>query len=132
MLLLCLILLVFSDNIEIRTKDFDEIRMDNLSLYSKYIKDANSVKISSLANSLYRLHQVSPRIFQVVDRAVYLQSMTPSPLRVDLEYKVYGLQTFVWRFIMFNIVVAIGSVGVISYVFSRFGPVVVSKGKACK
>lgn len=126
--LLWLAMLVLSDNIEIHTKNFDEMQIEGLSLCSKDIKNANSVKVSYLGSSLYKMHQVSPGVFELVDHTVHIQDMEPSPLKINFEYKICGLQTFVWKFVLFSIIVAITSACVISWVFNRLGPIMAVEG----
>lgn len=115
--LVYLIFFVFCDNIEISTSSFDEIHLDNTIIYSNQIKSFNWVKLSHLGNSIYSLEETKPRIFKIKDLTVYFKDKAPAQIRIDFEYKIFGIERFVYRFIIYNIYVSIFSFGIIALIF---------------
>lgn len=102
-----LLILAFCDNIEISVADFDTIYYENSKLYSKDIAKYNSVKISHPGTSILRLKKIGPKIYQLVDTSVYLKHKINPMIRIDLEYKVYGLEVFVWKFLAYILTVLV-------------------------
>lgn len=114
-ILFLLFFLVACDNIEIYTKEFKEIHFNNIILKSEGIKNGNSVKFSHSGSSIYKLVEIEPMIFRIVDITVYFKDPNPAEIRVDIETKVLGLATFVWKFLIFNIIFGI----LFSVIFSK-------------
>ncbi|KAM0679712.1 hypothetical protein GINT2_000248 [Glugoides intestinalis] len=107
--MLCVILFVMGilcDNIEIATKDFRELHLNEDILKPEDLV-GNSVKISHLGESIYTLAELRPGIFQLHDFTLYFGASEPARIRIDVERKVYGLTTYVWIFLFFNLTLAI-------------------------
>lgn len=102
-ILFVLFAFMLCDNIEISTNDFKELHVKGMVLKSSDATGGNSVKLSHLGNSIYRLEEVSPKVFKVVDKTEYFKDIEPAEIRVDVERKICGLPGFVWRFILFNV-----------------------------
>ena len=92
---------IFCDNIEIEKKIFDVIRYGNSFIYSENIQNATSIKISHPGTSIYRLKEVKPREYELIDTTVYLKKIAKAPIRIDSEVKAYGLEYFVWKFLCY-------------------------------
>lgn len=108
--------LAHCDNIEIATQDFTELHVGDTILRSAEICNGNSVKLSHLGNSIYKLVETSSQVFKVVDVTEYFRDVEPAKIRIDVERKIYGLADFVWPFLIFNVVFAVLSWVVISRV----------------
>lgn len=114
-ILICFLIGVFCDNIEIGSADFDELIVHNEVIRSKEMFNSNSVKLSFLGSSIYKLREIKPRIFEIYDSTVYFGNAEPSKIRIDFEFKIIGVADFVIPFILFSVCVTFIS----SYIIQR-------------
>lgn len=101
------ILFAICDNIEIYLNKFKEIYIDNEILRSDDLHGGNSIKISHLGSSIFKLHEIQPKVFKLIDTTEYFEDKEPSPIRIDIENKVFGLERFAWKFYTFNLILTI-------------------------
>ena len=115
--ILCFIKQCVSDNIEIAKKDFDLITFNNVALDIVFPENCNYLKISHLGTSIYSIVNTGKKKWKIVDKSVYLKSFKSSPLRLDFEKKKYGIPIFVYKFILYNIVIVLTSLKIINICF---------------
>lgn len=117
--MLFLLLLFKCDNIEISVQDFDELIVFDKIIYSNDLQNSNNIKISHPGTSIYRLLEIYPRIFKLIDTTVYFSKAEPSPIRIDCETKYLGIHSFVYKFIAYNLVVLLISSRLINLILKR-------------
>lgn len=100
----CLIMCVLCDNIELDIADFDTLYCIKNVIHAKDVKHANSVKISHLGDIRLDFLKVEPRVLLIYDRTKYFDLKRPIVYRIDFEYKILGMASFVWPFVGFCIV----------------------------
>lgn len=104
------------DNIEIRTKDFDELHVNNRIIKPSSTNYFNWVKISFPGTSVLALREIKPRVFELYDTTIYLNKEKMDKvksIRIDFEKKYLGIADFVWKFIAYSVVVGLTSIYVI-------------------
>lgn len=90
------IIFVSTDNIEIATSDFDYLIINKKIINAKKLKNCNSIKISYKGTSIYKLKEIRPRIFYLKDITVYYKKPKDKKIRIDYEYKYFGLILDAW------------------------------------
>lgn len=113
------ILSIVCDNIELASREFDELKIGSHVIKSNEMKKYNSVKISFQGTSIFKLKETKPRIFELYDSTVYFNRVDTPNIRVDFEMKSYGLADFVWRFALFLIFVSIASAYLIHRILQK-------------
>lgn len=91
-----LLIFVYSDNIEVSTSDFDFLIIGKKVICSKRLKNCNSIKISYQGTSIYKLKEIKPKIFYLNDVTIYYKKPKNNKIRIDYEYKYFGLILDAW------------------------------------
>lgn len=99
--------LAICDNIEIYLSQFKELHIGNEVIRSDDISGGNSIKISHVGTSIYRLNEIQDKIFKLVDITEYFEDKEPASIRIDVETKVLGLVRFAWKFYAFNVILTV-------------------------
>lgn len=104
MLLFLWLLMYFikGDNLEFSKHEFDTIYCIDRVIHSKDMKYSNNIKISFVGDLRLEIFKVRPKIFVVYNRTCFISNRRPLEYRLDFEYRVLGLGTFVWPFIAFS------------------------------
>lgn len=119
LLIMCYAIFSSCDNIEIRTSEFDEIQLFNNVINSRDHLNINSLKISHLGTSIYRLEKIGNKRWKLIDISVYI-SEKPARLKIDFEHKIFGIASYVYWFILYNIIIVLISYKAILYCFDNF------------
>lgn len=114
-----LVAAVACDNIEIDVADVDVVYCVDSIVHASEIRHANSIKISHLGDIRLGFLMIEPRVLLIYDRTIYFARRKPIVYRIDFEYKILGMASFVWVFVGFCIVYSLSMVRIAYLVFGH-------------